>query len=205
MTRNGKIARLPQAVREQLNERLADGQPGNQLADWLNSLPEVNKLLAKEFAGEPVNEVNLTRWKQGGFLDWSLQQEARDLVRGLADDGDELLAGAPEPVSDRVGVWLAARYAVIARKLARDGDQMDARRFRELCSDVVALRRSDHAAQRLKQGWQRLELEKERTGMTRERLYDEWSKDPQALEDIRSSILSTEEMARRMQAIMDIK
>jgi hypothetical protein len=89
MTRRGKIARLPQAVREQLNERLAEGEPGNQLVEWLNTLPEVKELLVKEFAGEPVNEMNLTRWKQGGYQDWTVRQEARELVRGFADEGDE--------------------------------------------------------------------------------------------------------------------
>jgi hypothetical protein len=35
-TRNGKIARLPLAVRRQLNQRLQDGQPGQQLVQWPN-------------------------------------------------------------------------------------------------------------------------------------------------------------------------
>jgi hypothetical protein len=40
MTRNGKIARLPQEIREQVNRRLEDGEPGKQIAEWLNGLPE---------------------------------------------------------------------------------------------------------------------------------------------------------------------
>jgi len=35
--RNGKIARIPLEIREQLNCRLADGEPGNRLVEWLNS------------------------------------------------------------------------------------------------------------------------------------------------------------------------
>ena len=31
MTRNGKIARLPRALRDELNRRLQDGQPGVRL------------------------------------------------------------------------------------------------------------------------------------------------------------------------------
>jgi hypothetical protein len=31
MTRNGKIARLPQAVRDELNQRLQDGRKGVEL------------------------------------------------------------------------------------------------------------------------------------------------------------------------------
>ena len=142
MTRKGKIARLPQAVREQLNERLAEGEPGNQLVEWLNSLPEVKKVLAAEFAREPVNKVNLTRWKQGGYQDWALQQETLEVARSLLAEVEEFRADSPNPVSDRVGAWLAARCAVIGRKLARDGDQLDWSRFRALCHDAIALRRT---------------------------------------------------------------
>jgi len=34
------MARLPQSVRERLNERIEDGEPGAGLAEWLNSLEE---------------------------------------------------------------------------------------------------------------------------------------------------------------------
>lgn len=54
-TRTGKIARLPQAVREALDRRLADGEPANKLARWLNSLPEARAVLAAEFGGRPIN------------------------------------------------------------------------------------------------------------------------------------------------------
>jgi len=36
MTRNGKIARLPLGIRQQLNQRLLDGQQGKLLVLWLN-------------------------------------------------------------------------------------------------------------------------------------------------------------------------
>ena len=35
MCRNGKIARLPREIREQLNNRLQDGEEGRQLAALL--------------------------------------------------------------------------------------------------------------------------------------------------------------------------
>ncbi len=27
-------------------------------------------MLAEHFDGQPINEVNLSQWKQGGFLEW---------------------------------------------------------------------------------------------------------------------------------------
>ncbi|MGO8701675.1 MAG: hypothetical protein ACLQVY_28665 [Limisphaerales bacterium] len=41
MTRNGKIARLPLAIRQQLNLRLQNGELARDLPSWLNQLPEV--------------------------------------------------------------------------------------------------------------------------------------------------------------------
>ncbi len=41
MTGNGKIARLPRALRDELNRRMGDGQTGQELLLWLNRLPKV--------------------------------------------------------------------------------------------------------------------------------------------------------------------
>jgi len=65
MTRRGKIARLPLAIREMVNRRLENGVEGKQIVGWLNSLPKVRALLAAEFDGQPVNEPNLSHWKTG--------------------------------------------------------------------------------------------------------------------------------------------
>jgi hypothetical protein len=75
MARIGKIARLPGAVRAQLNTRLQDGAEGKQIADWLNSLPEVKERLTEKFEGRPINEQNLTNWRQGGYKEWLAHQE----------------------------------------------------------------------------------------------------------------------------------
>ncbi|MDR3457939.1 MAG: hypothetical protein P4N60_10870 [Verrucomicrobiae bacterium] len=71
----GKINRLPREIREQLNQRLDAGEPGKRLVAWLNELPAVRALLAAEFGGIPINEQNLTNWKQGGFREWRVEQE----------------------------------------------------------------------------------------------------------------------------------
>jgi len=76
MTRNGKIARLPQSIREQINRRLQNGEEAKQIAEWLNTLPEAIAILAAEFDGQAINDVNLSNWKLGGYRDWETQQEA---------------------------------------------------------------------------------------------------------------------------------
>ena len=59
LTRNGKIARLPLAVRQELNRRLDEGEQGKKLVAWLNSLPEVQAIMTAEFGGKPITEQNL--------------------------------------------------------------------------------------------------------------------------------------------------
>jgi hypothetical protein len=84
-TRNGKIANLPNDIREQLNLRLLEGETGRELAAWLNALPEVQPVLGSHFNGSPISEVNLTHWRQGGYLQWLTERECFDSARALAD------------------------------------------------------------------------------------------------------------------------
>src|SRR3954447_17065169 len=78
ITRTAKIARLPRAVREELNGRLLEREPGNHLVNWLNEKPEA---LAKHFGRRSISEQNLSVWRQGGFADWRRYQEAKEVRR----------------------------------------------------------------------------------------------------------------------------
>ena len=69
-TRVGKIARLPLAVREELNNKLRNGESGKRLIPWLNELPEVKEVLAVEFENRPIDATNLSGWRTGGFQEW---------------------------------------------------------------------------------------------------------------------------------------
>ena len=89
MTHNGKIARLPRDIREELNQRLDDGEPGGCLLEWLNSL-------SADFGGGRINAQNLSNWRKGGFQHWLRQQERRNLVRELAENTKELAADASD-------------------------------------------------------------------------------------------------------------
>ena len=170
MTRKSKIARLPREIREQLNRRLDDGEPQNNLVEWLNSLPEAQTVLRTEFDDRPINEQNLSEWKQGGFRDWLFQQEAIELVREMDGEADELNEASKVRLTDLLAHQLAARYVIAARSLRRNsldeqGTAADPaalerehKRLRELCGDIVALRKGDHVAKGL-------DLERERLGL----------------------------------------
>ena len=152
--RRGKIARLPQALRDELNNRMLEGQRGNKLVAWLNALPEVHAMLAEEFVGRPILPQNLTEWRQGGFPDWLRDREVRNAAdrlgqTALAGKGKEELPDNQEPVTDILAYWVAARYAVDTGRVDASEGEARWRLLRAMCHDIVALRRGDHRRQEI--------------------------------------------------------
>ena len=166
MTRKGKIARLPQPIREQINRRLQNGDEGKQIAEWLNALPEVRAVLEAEFDGQPVNEVNLSNWKLGGYRDWEAQQEALEAVRRFGADAAEISQATGGQLADQLALCLTARIAVALQQPAADGEDPAAQlqRLRQLCADLVALRKGDHNAQWLRIEREKMDLELKKSG-----------------------------------------
>jgi hypothetical protein len=166
--RRGKIARLPHAVREELNQRLLDGESGNGLIQWLNELSEARAALQREFGGGDINEQNLSEWRQGGFRDWLAKAEAEELMaETLAEcseakgkSGSRVAASRSkgsrdkdmESVSDRVAAWFFPHYVAAARGQL-SAAQTPAERWsvlRAICADLAGLRRNDHYVERLR-------------------------------------------------------
>jgi len=88
--RVGKIARLPEKIREELNRRLLDGGCGRDMPAWLNELPEVQQVLTQFFGGRPITEHNISEWRTGGYQDWLLQVQANDRMCQIAREYQEL-------------------------------------------------------------------------------------------------------------------
>jgi hypothetical protein len=195
VTRNGKIARLPRAVRLELNRRLADGEQGKKLVVWLNALPDVQAIVAAEFGGKAIREQNLSEWKQGGYRDWQAQQEALEIVERLSEEAAQWDAEGRAPITETLAHWAAARYAVATRRVAEAGDVEGWRLLRELCSDIVELRKGDHSAERLQIDRERLKLEKEKS----EKQVSE--KVARLVEEHKASGPSQEEQAQRLREI----
>lgn len=66
----GKFARLPNDIREQLNQRLLDGHSASVILPWLNGLSPVKEVLAAQFNAEPVTPQNLSNWRLAGYQHW---------------------------------------------------------------------------------------------------------------------------------------
>src|SRR5579859_4125377 len=154
MTRNGKIARLPRTIREELNRRMDDGETAETLLRWLNQLPEVKSAMTAQFAGAAINKQNLSEWRLGGHQDWLRHRQACEFlsqVRERAEDLDEEAGG--EPISDRLASVLSAELAAIAQLMMAEAENPAERwqRLQELLGQLARLRRGDHRAMRLRE------------------------------------------------------
>jgi hypothetical protein len=58
-----RIAMLPLELQEQLNRLLLDREPDTDLTCWLNSSPNVRRILWLDYGGIPINARNLSDWK----------------------------------------------------------------------------------------------------------------------------------------------
>ena len=150
MTRTGKIARLPLAIRNALGTRLQNGEPGKTLVAWLNTLPEVQQTMAAHFQGRPITQQNLSEWKQRGYLDWLRHQEALAWASQMQEQVAELTQATNRvPLSEALSTLLAVALGRSLRTLMAQPLDTGAQR-RELFAlsrELTRLRSADlHAA-----------------------------------------------------------
>lgn len=142
MARRGKIARLPERLRNEVCQRLLANEPASKLLPWLNAQAEVKKVLASYFGGEPVTEPNLTAWRQGGFQEWLDRREQVDSIKDLsAFCGSMYKAGAN--LSDGAA-------AVLTGKLISAIEGAEAADLVKLSAAVAAMRGGDIDRAKLK-------------------------------------------------------
>jgi hypothetical protein len=155
--RTGKIARLPHAIREQLNRLLLDGRWGKDILPWLNSQPEVRAILDAFYDGEPVSKQNLSNWRRGGYRDWLAHQQNMEAVKSLGANAKELDEAGGGRLAERLAVCMTARIAREFNELVslKRPAAVKFRKFCALCSQHVALWRTGQ-----NEKW--VELERER-------------------------------------------
>ncbi len=163
MSRTGKIARLPRTIRHQLNHRLADGDTGPRLAAWLNSLPEVRHVLDRDFGGRPINEQNLSEWRQGGFEDWLRHEDASAWATQLTEESDELdQASGSRSLSERALYPALLALSGLLRQVIVSADPVEQRRsVISAAHQLTQLRRAFLQGERLRLERERWEFAKE--------------------------------------------
>lgn len=164
MTRNGKIARLPVEIREELNRRLENGEKGRRLLEWLNGLREVKELMDKDFGGRAISAGSLSEWKTGGFADWKIQRETVLIAKEFLVNGRDFGTVSNEVVQALEAATMA-HYAAALHRSNSDPTENPRTRFermRKSLLDVVRLRRCEHAREQVEIRREWLELERQR-------------------------------------------
>jgi hypothetical protein len=165
-TRNGKIARLPLEIRDRLNARLADGEPGSRLVEWLNSNPAVLQVMQEQFDGRPINENNISEWRQGGYEEWVTLRSFLDETRILSENAGEI---AETGISyDHLHMVLLAYHAHLLQNwmIMPENDfkrKLDA--LRKLTASIMNMRRAELQKARLQLQRERLELLREKQSL----------------------------------------
>jgi hypothetical protein len=120
-TRKGKIARLPKPIRDELNQRIENGESGPELIAWLNPLPDVQRVLAEHFEDRPIRVQNISEWRQGGYQDWLQLQETRTLTLQVAEQSGTLAdAAGAQRISEHFATVAAAEFIRTAQTLLRE-------------------------------------------------------------------------------------
>lgn len=172
--RKGKIASLPREIRQQLNERLLDGEFAPQILPWLNSLPEVKERLAtRARAGEgevpEITDGNLSEWRAGGFQDWCQDVKVRDLNTFVSRMADA--AGQP-PESLLRRVW-TGKMLETAEKLSLENPDAFMDLGKTIATISAAAHREEAHADKTRQTDTKLALEKIKVARAFVKFYDD--------------------------------
>lgn len=162
VTRTGKIARLPQVIRQRLNERLADGEPQQLLVAWLNEHAVVRERLERFHGGRLITEQNLSDWKAGGFRDWERHQESRGMLREFLNEAEELSAELDEgDLLEKATASVALALMQLMRDAMAGNPRPEERQaVLQIARELDRMRRVGHEGQRVRLLVERAQAEK---------------------------------------------
>jgi hypothetical protein len=143
---NGKIARLPADLREEVNLRLYNGNQSKDILAGLNELPAVKKILAAQFAGVPINVRNLCNWRKIGYWRWLDEQQNVASMRNRGKYAAGLADAAGGSLSRGVAAVASGKLLEFLDKKNEDPTAADVAK----CADAAAkLLKSEQNNERL--------------------------------------------------------
>lgn len=196
-----KIGRLPFVVRNELNERIRDGEDGPAILSWLNARKETRRVLRDLKAGD-VSAQNLTDWRSSGYRDWLEDQERADRIRRLAEISSSIAASAG---GNAAGVGCNIATAKIMDIL----EESDPEKVADLAKALVQLRSSETAAQKVALAEEKTALQKEQLSISRAkferdtaRLFVKWAANKDALAIATDRRMGGDEKTERLGRMM---
>lgn len=193
-TRTGKIARLPHALREEVNRRLLDGESSAAILAWLNEQPEARKVWEAHFEGMPASAENLSQWRLGGFRDWISRREKAEHLKtlsrfagDLARSGGNLADGAASILAGHILEALEESANIVATGGTDDPEKDPTAGLAKMAAAVSSLQAGMIARQRLELDRRRLGQKDRALALDREKFetqtvakFVEWARRPEA-------------------------
>ena len=105
-TERGKIGRLPEALRAEINAMIRDNKTGAEILAFLE---------AHGVAG--VTPQNISNWKRYGFEKWAARQQTLDTLRETRDFARELIGEAKADGEDSLALASDAANALAIQQL----------------------------------------------------------------------------------------
>lgn len=156
MARQGKIARLPHALREEVNSRLLNGETSGVILAWLNAHKDAIRIWDQYFEGSPATAQNLSEWRLGGFKEWLSRKERADDLKtlstfalDLAKSGGNIADGAAAILSGHILEALETFGNVVVTGGKEDADKDPAEGLAAMAKAVSSLQKSQVAREKL--------------------------------------------------------
>jgi len=173
MARQGKFARLPHALREEVNQRILNGESAGTVLAWLNADPGAVKVWDEYFEGAGATPQNLSEWRLGGYKEWRAEREKVENTKSLASYAAEIAAAG--------GGLSAGLQAILAGHImegfevlvnADQGDEKPddpVKRIAALGGVVASMRHADIAKERIDLDKDKVSAKKEDQKLAREK------------------------------------
>ena len=141
---NGRITRLPEEIRDGIYFRLRDGRTCQEVANWLNELPEAREVQKEYYGGRPIMARQVLDWRRVWYERSEKRLGKASRVRDLAAvalslaraNGDSIARGAAAIVSGKILELL---------EQVDSATKMDVSELKGICAGLAQLRTSEIA------------------------------------------------------------
>jgi hypothetical protein len=173
--RRSKIFKLGRAIREQVSERLLEGEDGGTILPWLNSLKETRA------RGWTISPQNLSDYRDTGHQDFLRDRARVEHTRAMGDLAYRLAKAAGTTLSEgalaaATGRLMDALESMEGGDLLKAVSALSTARGAEIAAETLKVKKS-----RLKQLEEALALERQKFQRTTAELFLKWHANQQAL------------------------
>lgn len=141
----GKIHRLPAATRDEICERLNNGQTAEQILGWVNALAPTRKMLRDLFDGKPISPQNLSTFRQGSyFKKWMDDQRKTEAIKDMATFSMRAATAAGGDMGE-------GAVAILAGKIMTAAESADPEEFEKYAKALHHIRNAELQARAARQ------------------------------------------------------